>query len=132
MRIGLVSSEKSLIDISGAVASALRSQIHGVQVSVKIAPTNLDVVSDVVSMKGFDLVVVLLYYEGSNASPDVSVLMGKLVDLDSGGFKILKFVEQGDDFDADVESSRVVGAVLLKLFGSRKKAERHKGSYSNL
>ncbi|HLC79404.1 MAG TPA: hypothetical protein VJG83_03155 [archaeon] len=122
MKIALFSSEKSNIHPLPLIAKELRSAIHNLEVKEHISKNNLDLVGDISQAKGFDAVVVVLFYEKS--SLDVKILMEKLVHLDLEGKRTMKFLEKGDDFDLEEESKKISGSILLQLFGASPKAKK--------
>ncbi|HZX19639.1 MAG TPA: hypothetical protein VFF13_01340 [archaeon] len=131
MKIALVSSKKSLLQITPLIAASLKSQIKGVEVAEVITSNNLDLVKKVHDMKHFDLIVVILYFEES--SHDINVVMEKLVDFDLGQKHTLKFLEQGDEFDETEESNRISEEIMLKLFRKKKtRFESDRESFTSL
>tara|TARA_Y100000310_G_scaffold327376_1_gene393645 strand:+ start:13987 stop:14382 length:396 start_codon:yes stop_codon:yes gene_type:complete len=117
MKIALVSSKKSIVEIIPLINKILSSQIKDLQVKEVITDNNLDLVNEVSELTDFDLVAVILFYE--HDSPDVKILMEKLVDLDLAGKRIMKFLEKGDGFSEEEESQRIAGEILEKLFGKK-------------
>jgi len=131
MKIALVSSKNSELEVLEPVAKRLKSKISGVEVIVKNAPSNLDIPKTILSIKNFDLVVVALYYPAE--SVDVKVVMEKLVDLDIAGHPTMKFISPSEDADESDEAKKITKAILQKFFG--KKAVRSgtgRGSFQKI
>jgi len=128
MKIGLFSSKKSSIQITGLIAGNIKETVAGLEVSEIIADNNLDLVREI-SSQNFDWKVVILHY--TEDSHDISVLMNKVVELDDG--KLLKFFEKDESFDESEEAERISNEILLKLFGKKKpESLGDKGSYTEL
>jgi len=128
MKIGLFSSKKSLIQITGLIAGNIKETVAGLEVSEIIADNNLDLVREL-SSQSFDWKVIILHY--TEDSHDISVLMHKVVEMDDG--KLLKFFEKDESFDEEEEAERISNEILLKLFGKKKpESLEGKGSYTEL
>ena len=125
MKIALVSSKSSELEVTARVAKILTESIKGVEVVSKSADTNLDIPKIISSLKGFSLVVVALYYAKETA--DVKVVMEKLVDLDLKGSATLKFISPSEEADEKAESKKIADAVLDKLFGKVSKKSSSSG-----
>ncbi len=131
MKIALVSSVDSALDVLPPAAKILRSLIKGVQVLERNSRSTLDIVKDVSSLKGFDIVAAILYYPEENV--EVKVMMEKLVELDLEGKETLKFFVKGDDFDAEKEAEKISGAIIEKIMGKKGLSQKSgKASYSSL
>ena len=132
MKVCLISSENSGINVVPAIADALRSRVHGIEVVLKVAATPLDIVNEVSLAGGCRAVAVILHYEKENAQ--VRVLMEKLVDLDLQGKHTMKFLEQDVDLDGAQEAARIADAIMVKLFGKTgpQQAGGNKASYKEL
>ncbi len=132
MRIAFVTSKKSLFRAAGIIPK-LEKEIANCDAVEIVAETNLDVPAEVLRAEGFDLVVVLVYYQRS--SPDVRAMVSKLADLEMQGRRTLKFIEKaGEDFEASESDEReIVDSVLERLFGKRpKKNGGEKESFTTL
>lgn len=116
MKIALVSSKTSLFGGVPDVAASLHSKVHGLNVEEKTVETNLDIVATVARLKGFDAIAVIVFY--AEDTPDLRVLMDKLVDLDLKGIHTIKFFVKGEDFDEEEETSRITGTIMERLFGA--------------
>lgn len=128
MKIGLFSSKKSLIQITGLIAGNIKELVAGLEVSEIIADNNLDLVREL-SSQSFDWKVIILHY--TEDSHDISVLMHKVVEMDDG--KLLKFFEKDESFDEEEEAERISNEILLKLFGKKKPDSLEgKDSYTEL
>ena len=128
MKIGLFSSKKSSIQITGLIAGNLKETVTGLEVSEIIADNNLDLVREL-SSQSFDWKAIILHY--TEESHDISVLMHKVVEMDDG--KLLKFFEKDESFDEEEEAGRISNEILLKLFGKKKpESLEGKGSYTEL
>lgn len=128
MKIGLFSSKKSLIQITGLIAGNIKELVAGLEVSEIIADNNLDLVREL-SSQSFDWKVIILHY--TEDSHDISVLMHKVVEMDDG--KLLKFFEKDESFDESEEAERISNEILLKLFGKKKPDSLEgKDSYTEL
>jgi len=131
MKIALVSSKKSVVQVIPRIAEILRQKIIGVEVTERLVDSNLDIVKEVSYLGGFDAVAVVLFYEED--STEVKVLMEKLVDLELSGSRIMKFLEKGEDFTDEEEAQRISGEIMQKLFGKKDtKTEEDYGSYRSL
>ena len=128
MKIGLFSSKKSSVQITGLIAGQIKDLVAGLEIIEIVADNNLDLVREI-SSPGFDWKVIIIHYEAD--SNDISVLMNKVVELDDG--KILKFFEKDDGFDETEEAERISNEIVLKLFGKKKPESLDgKGSYTEL
>lgn len=128
MKIGLFTSKKSLIQITGLISEKIKDLVAGLEVSEIIADNNLDLVREI-STQSFDWKVVILHYDDD--SNDISVLMHKVVEMDDG--KILKFFEKDENVDEEDEAERISNEIMLKIFGKKMPDSLEgKGSYTEL
>jgi len=129
MRIGLFTSKKSVVNVVPLVAEKLVSKVKGIEISEFVADNNLDLVKDVLHSKKIDLSVVIVFYEED--SPDVKVLMEKMVEADLGGKKIMKFFEKGLDFDEEDEADSIVEDIMQKFFIEKKEDKTESRDYDS-
>ena len=85
--------------------------------------------------ENFDIIAVILFY--GRETPDIMVLMEKLVELDLKGKKTMKFLKRlRDDSDEVVEAEKISSSILKKIFGEKYPkegaGEKEKESYSTL
>jgi hypothetical protein len=113
MKIALITSKKSVIDPTELIESELKSRVIGVDVVRKVAINNLEIFREVKSYYGFDVICVLLYYEES--SPDIEVLIQKLIDLQIKNANVISFVEKFSGDDAKEIGMLVVDELIKKF-----------------
>ncbi|HZX33979.1 MAG TPA: hypothetical protein VFF09_01225 [archaeon] len=136
MRIALFSGRKNFsLSVAELVSESLRSRIFNLEVEVKSAENALDLVSEIVEAENFDIIAVILFY--GRETPDIMVLMEKLVELDLKGKKTMKFLKRlRDDSDEVVEAEKISSSILKKIFGEKYPkegaGEKEKESYSTL
>src|SRR3989344_6712511 len=134
MRIALFSGRKNFSrSVAELVSESLRSRIFNLEVEVKSAENALDLVSEIVEAENFDIIAVILFY--GRETPDIMVLMEKLVELDLKGKKTMKFLKRlRDDSDEVVEAEKTSSSILKKIFGEKYPkegaGEKEKESYS--
>ena len=129
MRIVLLSSASSIINPLPLISASLKGQIKGVEVKEIICDSNLDLASEILHAKG-DAVAAILFY--GEESADVVLVMQKIVERDSKGKPVLKFLRKGEDFDENEEADIISRSILAKLFGKEKTSVNERGSYKGL
>ncbi|MBS3063716.1 MAG: hypothetical protein J4203_07680 [Candidatus Diapherotrites archaeon] len=116
MRLALVSSEDSALDIHKEVRAALEKEIINVEVVEQKLPQVLDIPVWVGENPGYDLYFVFVVYRRPRV--EHKVLLEKLVSLEMDGkARILKAVSKLDDeWDRDELAQKWVKKILRQLF----------------
>ncbi len=119
MKIAIISSKDSEMDVSSLLSEKLLESIAGLEVKTIIAENKLEIISEAASLENFDLIVVVLYYEKETV--DVKVVMEKLIDLDLSGKKTMKFIVNSEEaLSVENEVKRIAEAITDKFFVKNK------------
>lgn len=118
MRIALISSNDSEINILPALATFLQEQIINVEVDTFTERMNLDIIKRINELDDYDLIFVFVIYSSEDAK--IRLLLEKLVELEvSKGINIIKAVERLEEEETEEEPllEKWGELILEELFG---------------
>ncbi|MFH1256853.1 MAG: hypothetical protein V1494_06205 [Candidatus Diapherotrites archaeon] len=120
MRIAIISSKDSSLDLTEAMQEFLETEIINAEAEVFVLPGALDIPGKAKRLGDeFELIVVCFFYSEGEESGTVSVLLEKLVDVEvASGVQVIKAVDETSaENDSDERETETEKKRLLKKWG---------------